>query len=293
MALSVIPTDATSPSPAGRPGAPRPRVSVVVTTYNRPDALALVLDSLARQTLDSFDVVVADDGSRADTRALIDSRRATFPAPLIHAWQDDDGFRAARARNLALTHARGAYVVFLDGDCVVLPTFLENHLRFAETGWFTVGRRCFLRRWASEQILRRALPIETWPRAVLFALAAFGGSNRPFQLLPIPQSASRRKNRPTEWDKAQTCNLGVWRSDIDRVGGFEEGYGAYGLEDTDFVIRLIRAGVRRITLEHVDPVLHLWHARKKTGEDNRARLEALIQGDALLPQRSLLLDAAG
>lgn len=280
--------DATPPSTAADAREARPAVSVIVTTYNRPDALALVLDSLAQQTVRDFDVVIADDGSRDDTRALIAARAATFPVPLIHAWQEDEGFRAARARNLALTHARGAYVVFLDGDCLVLPTFLATHKRFAEAGWFTVGRRCFLRRWASVGIVERSLAVQTWPRAALFALAVCGGSNRPFQLVSLPQSDARRKNRPTEWNKAQTCNLGVWRSDIDRVGGFEEGYGAYGLEDTDFVIRLIRAGVRRITLEHADPVLHLWHARKKTGEDNRARLAALMAGDAVSPQQSLL-----
>ncbi len=272
---------------------PSPVATVIATTYNWPEALDLVLDSLAAQTRQDFEVIIADDGSRDDTRALIDEWRPRFPVPLRHVWQDDQGFRAARVRNLAVRHARGEYVIFLDGDCLVLPRFVEVHLRHGEAGWFTVGRRCFMRRWASRRILADALQPHRWPRAILFPLALFGGSNRPLQLLPIPQSAAQRKNRPTAWNKAQTCNLGVWRTDLLRVGGFEEGYGGYGLEDTDLVIRLFRAGVRRLTLEHAEPVLHLWHGRKKTKPDNRARLEALMASDAIQPERSLLLEAPG
>lgn len=268
---------------------PAPKVTLIVTTYNWPGALDRVLNSLSRQTLGDFEVIVADDGSGPETRGLIDDWRARFPAPLRHVWQDDDGFRVARARNLALAEARGDYIVFLDGDCLVLPTFLATHVRHADAGWFTVGRRCFMRQWASQKILDRRLAPHAWSRVALVPLALFGGSNRPLQLISLPLSDARRKNRPQVWNKAQTCNLGVWRSDALAIGGFEEGYSAYGLEDTDFVIRLFRHGVRRITLEHADPVLHLWHPRKKTSTDNRDRLAEMEASSRTVPQQSLLL----
>ncbi len=266
-----------------------PRVSVIVTTYNWPSALDLVLDSLSGQTFSDFEVVVADDGSGAETRTVIDDWQSRFPVPLKHVWQEDDGFRAARARNLAVREAAGDYVVFLDGDCLVLPTFLANHLRYASTDWFTVGRRCFMRKGPSKLIEAHRWRVHAWPRAVLVTAALFGGSNRPFQLISLPVSHDRRRNRPKEWNKAQTCNLGVWREDVLDVGGFDEGYGAYGLEDTDFVIRLIRSGRQRITLEHADPVLHLWHQRKKTASDNRDRLAAMESSHRITPEQSILL----
>jgi GT2 family glycosyltransferase len=117
-----------------------------------------------------------------------------------------------------------------------------------------------------------------------------GGSNRPLQVLSLPQSDERRRNRPTEWNKAQTCNLGLWRRDFERIGGFEEGFVGYGLEDTDFVVRLIRSGVRRITLEHLDPVLHIWHPRRKIPEDNRAKLAEIMASERTRAERSVLLE---
>ncbi len=271
----------------------RPRsVSVIVTTYNWPEALDQVLHGLSRQTRLPDEVVIADDGSKEPTRALIAEWTARAPFPVIHTWQDDKGFRAARARNLAAARAKGEYIVTLDGDGLVLPRFLATHLAHAEPAWFTVGRRCYMRKWASDAIVKHGLRPHAWPKGALFPISLLGGSNRPLQLLNIPQTPTRRKNRPTEWNKAQTCNLGVWRDEWMRIGGFEEGFETNCLEDTDFVVRLIRAGVRRITLEHAEPVLHIWHPRKSIREDNRAALNEVMNSSAILPRRSLLRDAA-
>ncbi|MCG8441454.1 MAG: glycosyltransferase [Caulobacterales bacterium] len=277
---------------ARRRGADAPAVSVIVTTYNWPHALDLALDSLTRQTYRHLEIIVADDGSGPETAALVAKWAEASPTPIVHAWQEDDGFRAARARNLAASRASGDYLIMIDGDCLALPTFVASHVRHAEAGWFTVGRRCFMRRRATGTVLARSWPVHRWPRAALAPLAMLGGSNRPLQLISLPLSEARRKNRPTAWNKAQSCNLGVWRSDFDRVAGFEEGFETYGLEDTDFVVRLVRAGVRRITLEHADPVLHLWHARKAIVEDSRARLADVMSADRVTPMRSLLLETA-
>lgn len=274
------------------PKAGRPKVSAIVATYNWPEALDLVLDGLSRQTYRALEIIVADDGSGPATAALVDAWAAKSGLPILHSWQEDKGYRLARSRNLAASKASGDYLIMLDGDGLVLPTFVESHMRWAEPGWLTVGRRCYVRRWLAERVLASRTPLHRWPRAALAALALLGGSNRPFQLVTWPMSAARRKNRPTDWDKAQGGNLGLWRKDFLAVGGFEEGFEHYGLEDSDFVIRLYRSGVRRITLEHADPVLHLWHPRRKTPDENRRRLEAILASDAVLPQRSLLLERA-
>ncbi len=281
----------TSKPPAPpNPSRDRPRVSAIVATYNWPEALDLVLDGLAGQTYPNLEIVVADDGSRSDTRDLVETWSQRSPFPIVHSWQDDQGYRLARSRNLAVSRSSGDYLIQLDGDGLVFPTFVEKHMAWAQPGWFTAGRRCFMRGWSTRAVLSGTRRIHTWPRAVLTPLALLGGSNRPFQLVSIEFSDARRKNRPTEWNKAQTCNLGVWRSDFLAVGGFEEGFETYGLEDTDFIVRLIRSGVRRITLEHADPVLHLFHGRRSIPPDNRAKLEEVMASDRLLPTRSLLLE---
>ena len=135
-------------------------ISVVVTTYNRPDALRAVLDGLAAQADLDFEVIVADDGSRDDTRALVERTGAGFPVPLSHTWQEDKGFRAGAARNRAAERARGDYLVFLDGDCIPRPDFVACHRALAERGWMVAGNRILLSEAFTATTLRERLPVE-------------------------------------------------------------------------------------------------------------------------------------
>ena len=98
-------------------------ISVIVTTYNREDALEAVLAALSRQSDRRFEVVVADDGSRPETAAVVRRWQPRLAARLDHVWQIDCGFRAAEIRNRAIFACRGDYCVFLDGDCIAPARF--------------------------------------------------------------------------------------------------------------------------------------------------------------------------
>ena len=269
---------------------PDPHVSLIVTTYNWPDALEICLRSLAHQSFPAFEVVIADDGSTEETRERIEALRGELPYRVEHVWQDDQGFRAAEIRNKAVLRSRGDYLIFLDGDCFTLPDFVRGHVEQSERARLTVGRRSFLRQSFSQEILQAGYQPKWGNRAYMFFRVLFGGGNRAVQLLPIPVSERARKAQPFELDKAQTCNLGVWRDDYVSVYGFDESYNEYGLEDTDLVCRLYRRGVRRTTLNHLDPVLHLWHPRKKGSERMRALLEDIKTSGATAPRTSYLYD---
>jgi len=108
------------------------RIAVIITTYNRPDALAAVLEGYVVQSDPEFEVIVADDGSGAETRAVVDELAARAPFPLRHVWQKDEGFRAAAIRNKAIAATDADYVIFTDGDCVPGRTFVAQHRRLAE-----------------------------------------------------------------------------------------------------------------------------------------------------------------
>ena len=107
------------------------RISVVITTYNRPDALSLVLRALAAQTAGEFEVLIADDGSTPETAEMLARLTPELNFPLRHVLQPDDGFRAPMARNRASAVATGDYIVFLDGDCLPLTDFIFQHRRLA------------------------------------------------------------------------------------------------------------------------------------------------------------------
>ena len=119
-------------------------ISVIVSTYERPDALAAALRGLSRQSDRRFEVVVADDGSGPATAAVIGQWKATLGVPLIHVRHEHSGFRAAEIRNRAIVASSGGYCVFLDGDCIPRADFVAQHRRLAEPGWFVAGNRILL-----------------------------------------------------------------------------------------------------------------------------------------------------
>src|SRR6266404_1797166 len=161
------------------------KISVIITTYNRPDALRLVLRGLAAQSAENFEVLVADDGSTGETAAAIETLRARLPYGLTHVWQTDDGFRAPMARNRAVAVARGAYLIFLDGDCLPLVDFIAMHRRLAASGWFVSGNRVLLSQAFSERATREQIPLWRWSARRWMAARLTGKVNRLTPLLRL------------------------------------------------------------------------------------------------------------
>ncbi|MGH8553795.1 MAG: glycosyltransferase, partial [Methylococcales bacterium] len=129
-------------------------ISVVVTTYNRPDALLACLNSLIAQSDRNFEILIADDGSGQSTRQAIERFQAEQLTTVIeHVYQQDRGFRAGTIRNKAVARSRGDYIVFIDGDCVVFPDFVAMHRKLAESGYFVAGNRILLSREFTEIVL--------------------------------------------------------------------------------------------------------------------------------------------
>ena len=268
-------------------------ISVILTTYNREDALAAVLRSLARQSDRQFEVVVADDGSGAATKALLAAWRDRLGVALIHVRHEHRGFRAAEIRNRAILACHGAYCIFLDGDCVVRPDYIATHRRLAERGWFLTGNRALLSTACTATVLADDIAPENWSFAEWIAQRWHGGVNRLGPLLHIPLGPLR-KLRPRAWQDARSCNLAVWRSDLDRIDGYDANFSGWGREDSDLIVRLIRSGVRRKDGIFATGVLHLWHpeADRARLAENQHRLDQVIAGDRIRAERGLSAFAA-
>ncbi len=255
-------------------------ISVILTTYRREDALEAVLRGLARQTDRNFEILVADDGSGPETRALIERTMPGLGIPLQHVWQEDRGFRAGEARNRAILASRGAYCVFLDGDCIPRPDFIAVHRRLAEPGWFVTGNRILMSRELTERVLADRHEVELSGLPDWIALRRQRKINRLAPLLSLALGPLR-KLRTRAWQGARSCNLAIWRSDLERVDGFDAAYSGWGLEDSDLLIRLLRAGVRRKDGNFATGVLHLWHSESDRSHlpENQRRLDAIVRGD--------------
>jgi glycosyltransferase involved in cell wall biosynthesis len=257
-------------------------ISVIVATYNREDALGAVLRSLSRQTEERFEVVVADDGSRPATAAVIAEWTSRVPVPLKHVWHEDRGFRLAEIRNRAIRASAGAYCIFLDGDCMVRPDFVAAHRALAEPGYFVTGNRVLLSPALSERILAAGLEPEGWALEHLLAQYRRGDVNRIVPLLGLPLGPLRKLGG-RRWQGARCCNAACFRDDLERVDGFDAAFTGWGREDSDLFVRLIRSGVRRKDGRFATGVLHLWHPESERSRlpNNQAKLDLVLRSNRL------------
>ena len=239
-------------------------ISVIVTTHERADALDAVLRSLSAQTDRDFEVIVADDGSGPATAALIESWKPRLDRALAHAWHPHEGFRAGEIRNRAIVASAGSYCIFLDGDCIARADFVARHRALAEPGWFVTGNRILMSETMTARVLRDGLQPEIWNFPTWMARRAHGDINRLAPMIALPLGPLR-KLRAHEWRGARSCNLAIWRADLDAVDGFDADYNGWGREDSDLLVRLLHAGVRRKDGMFATGVLHLWHPAADRG----------------------------
>lgn len=252
--------------------------AVIVTTYNRPDALSIVLEGYRGQSDHDFGLVVADDGSKEETAEVVRQFARSAPFPMTHIWQEDQGFRAAAIRNRAVASTKADYVIFTDGDCVPSRHFVRAHKRLAEPGYFLGANRVLLTAGLTSRVIHDRIPIHTWS-GIDWALSwARREINRVLPLMKVPDGPFR-KWTPGRWKGIKTCNLSVWRADLIRVNGLDESYEGWGLEDSDLVLRLLHAGVKHKNARMAATVFHLWHPEhdRMSLPANQSRLGELFR----------------
>ncbi|KYJ86323.1 family 2 glycosyl transferase [Sulfurovum riftiae] len=224
--------------------------SLVITTYNRPDALQLVLESVLHQRHLPDEIIIADDGSETKTRNLIEQMAERSTIPILHAWQPDTGFRAAMARNRAIAMANGEYIVMIDGDMVLHPDFIQDHLNAAEKGTFIQGGRVLLNRTKTEEVLAS--------RDLTFSLFTEGIENRKNAFhSPLLSRFFSKKGYSLKGIK--TCNFSLFRKDILAVNGFDNCFVGWGREDSEFVVRMMNYGIMRKNIKFAAIAYHLYH----------------------------------
>jgi len=233
-------------------------VALIITTYNRPQALEQVLLSIESLDWLPNEIVIADDGSDEETRSLVEMWKRRLP--LHHVWQDDCGFRAAKARNAAVKITQSEYLLFIDGDCLLGHDFVDFHMNIAENSHFVAGSRILMSKQLTQKMIEGDVFVLKWPLRRWGWAWIMRQSNRILPFFRLPD-VSWRKIRQHNWRGVHTCNMGVWRKDFCKINGFDEDFQGWGHEDADLAIRLIRNGVLRKDGKFGSPVLHLWHSR--------------------------------
>jgi glycosyltransferase involved in cell wall biosynthesis len=245
-------------------------ISVVITTYNRPDALESVVRACFMQNDKNFEIIIADDGSAANTRNCVERLAEDAPVPVRHVWQPDEGFRAAMARNRGTLAGRGEYIIFLDGDCIPQRDFIARHRALSAPGCLVSGSRILMSERLTRRVLEEGIAIPETGLATRMGWRLHGDLNKTLQLGLRWPDLGRVRNS-FSWRRIKSCNLGVWRSDLERVNGFDESFTGWGHEDSDLVVRLFHAGVKRKDGAFATEVFHLWHREAQRDQESSNR----------------------
>jgi glycosyltransferase involved in cell wall biosynthesis len=250
------------------------RLSLAVTTHERPDALAAVLESVLAQRRAPDELLVADDGSGSATGAVIAdcARRAGFP--LRHVRQEHEGFRPSRLRNRAIAAATGDYLVLIDGDMVLHRDFLADHCHVARPGFFTQGVRVMLDAARSQALA--AAPLQPPGPA-----SAGVGALRRLYLLRARSLQRPLLGLANRLVSIKGCNQGFWRRDLIAVNGYDEAFRGWGPEDKELCARLVHSGVRRQTLIAGGIAFHLHHpaaSRAQRADNEKLLAQTLRSG---------------
>lgn len=233
------------------------KVSLVISTYNWKEALKLCLLSVTKQTLIPTEVVIADDGSRPDTRLLIEDFQHHSPCPVKHVWHEDNGFRLACIRNKAFAICDGDYIIQIDGDIIMHSHFIQDHISEARKGYFLVGSRSKINKRLSCRLLQKGN----------YQLSFFTrGVYRKFNALRLPWIStlfrSYKQNK-----KERGCNISFWKKDLFDINGYDERFIGYGFEDIDLSARLRRLGIKKRFIKFKAIEYHIHHKEAATKKD--------------------------
>ena len=205
------------------------KTSLIVSTYNWPQALQICLESILKQTVAPDEIVIADDGSTDETRQLIAEIQAKSNVPIEHMWHEDKGFRRTTIMNKAITRASGDYILQVDGDVILSPHFVADHLELAEKNYFVCGSRVKLTPQTTQEIL--ALP-EIKLKYSSLPLTFILNSFRSRLLRHLLAERYARKI-----DHLRGCNMAFWKSDLIKVNGYNEDLAQWGHEDGELAYR--------------------------------------------------------
>lgn len=229
-----------------------PEVSLIVSTYNWPEALNLCLLSIQKQTLLPTEVIIADDGSALETKLLIEKFQQDFPVPLLHVWHEDLGFRKTIVLNKAIKLASSSYIVQIDGDVILNKFFIEDHQSVCEPDVFVRGTRAHIAKKTIPEIYRTA--------RIDFSFLSRGIINR-FNAIRFPLLAFifEKKNKNSE--RVRGSNLAYWKSDYILVNGYNNELTGWGHEDEELAARFVNNDKLKKAIKFKAIQFHLSHGQ--------------------------------
>ena len=262
--------------------------TVIISVYRDVRALELILDSLAKQTSTSFEVIISEDGCCEEMRDFVAT--CHHPFPVSHLAQADNGFRKNIALNRAVIHAHTNHLIFIDGDCVLHPGFVQAHQRYRSPGIAATGRRLEVGEHISQSLRDGSIALSYLTSATGYLLHA-PALHRDHAKNLESGIYSELLHRLTSKREIRLlgCNFSCHRSDLERVNGFDERYRSPGIgEDSDIDLRLTRAGVVIRNVKFSAIQYHLYHPRRyQVSEENKSLYQQAERSDSFVCEHGM------
>ena len=231
--------------------------TLLLTTYNWTDALDLVLKSIKVQSILPDAIVIADDGSKPETKVLIDSYRAQIKTPIHHIWQEDDGFRKTLILNKAFKQIDTDYIIQIDGDVILHKHFVKDHIKNAKKGQFLFGSRVSITDALSKKVIaKQNIKLKWFNKGLL----------RGKRAIRIPVFTKMSKPKDKNSSKLRGCNMSFWTADALAINGYNEDFLGWGYEDYNFAQRLVNNGVLAKRLKQTAIQFHIYHNEAPKGD---------------------------
>ncbi|MCF0055938.1 glycosyltransferase family 2 protein [Dyadobacter sp. CY356] len=256
--------------------------SLIISTYNWPEALRLCLLSVIAQSVLPDEVIIADDGSTQQTIEIIDAMRPVFPVRLVHIWHKDEGFQLSKIRNKAIATSAYDYIIQIDGDLILHKHFIKDHLNLSKPGSFITGSRVLMSQQLSERLLRLQKT-----NIQIFEPGLGNLFNRVNASWLSRYLADRYKTR--DIFSLRGCNMAFWKADLVRVNGYNECFIGWGREDNEIAVRLLNSGLRKRTIKFGGIVFHIHHreADRKGCQENEGYLTYALQNKSVYCSQGL------
>ncbi len=246
------------------------KITVIINTYNRPHYLSKVLNAFLHQTFPPDEIIIADDGSKDDTKELIENYKKKSKIPINHVWHEDKGFRLAQIRNKAIAKSSGDYIIICDDDSIPDIHFVEDHNKYKMTGSFLQGHRVLLGKRISNDI--------SYENCNFFNLLKFylmgevrnisNALRLPVPLIRISQGLKGIRG----------CNMSFYKKDLISVNGYNEDIVGWGREDAELAVRLYNRGLKKKDIKFRLCVYHLFHdefSRERLKKNDEILMETL------------------
>lgn len=237
--------------------------SLIISTYNWPQALMLCLESTGRQTVLPDEVIIADDGSDERTKAVVAHFKATLPVPVKHVWHPDAGFQKTIILNKAVAASASDYIIQIDGDVILNKHFISDHLACCEPDAFIRGTRAMLSSELTDKILNdNNITLSPFVKGI-------GNWNNALRYFPLRWLGCRKEMSSRS---VRGSNLSYWKNDFIKVNGYNNNLIGWGHEDEELAARFINNGIIKKIVKFAAVQYHLYHhVSSKVNEHEHVR----------------------